>query len=909
MAENEELLDPDVFIAGKLSDSFENDDVNILMEILSLNDLNRGKIKLDLGKVLFASVCYKAFTCLEFLLKEKVHPDSYVHRRNERTAFMLACYYGEKNILKTLMDHGANVNHVDVDGQTALMICVKNGFFDCAKLLVDNNADVNLTTQNTGANALIVAACYDNLPCLKLLLNAGTPIDFVAGGLELTAAMFAAQTGSFLCFKELAEHGADLSVKRAEKDTALSLAVQEGSYDIAKYILDLHDEQNIENKREHDLLKAALGSHKKTAPSMDRVLAEIGVHSIGVLADIQYFSLDLMTCVTNRNAEALEFILKYNHIKQKDMGRHHWLMTQAVSKDTPECINVLSKYGFEITTEHMFQAANCNSIHCLRHFLEGQLIRANTQDSENNTLLHCVICEGVGGHNKIRPKAIECVELLLSHGAEVNLKNDSGKTLAMLVAMHNGGDVSVLLSIMKLLIKAGADLNAQDEDGDTALICLFDHEFIGCHEKFEMTQLLVDSGAHIDICNEEGSTALMMAAWIRWSQCCKLLIERGANVWIKNNKGETLFDMCVDSVSKSYNESNKKDYMTDNLRTFRLLNVIFTSMPHSIECEAFLGRFFEYIKTWEWDLQRYCERYTNDYAFIGFFLQNMLRWKEKMPSVTMQCSENFAKLALFCRPNIIKCLIQNAVFPISETFLFQYDQVINDYNKRCQESRLIVNTRQYTWNDGIIRYLLVNGFFSSQDIQNFALKEFKSLGSLEDTDKKSCKIFEKMTSQPWPLVKLCLLTVHKSFDNKEEIKSYARCPGLPPKLQRFLLHENDSARICPSQWDNIPIVTDPLEYDNLARHRPLIDIWPVGRDLYLEKCGCLRCGPRGLRFHGVETTNLDITDSLFPHLNYGSGYYSPHKDNFYHRLEVDDQDFALLKVYYKRIGYWESKFY
>ena len=55
--------------------------------------------------------------------------------------------------------------------------------------------------------------------------------------------------------------------------------------------------------------------------------AEIGVHSIGVLADIQYFSLDLMTCVTNRNAEALEFILKYNHMKQEDMGRHHQLMT------------------------------------------------------------------------------------------------------------------------------------------------------------------------------------------------------------------------------------------------------------------------------------------------------------------------------------------------------------------------------------------------------------------------------------------------------------------------------------------------------------------------------------------------------------------------------------------------------
>jgi ankyrin repeat protein len=62
----------------------------------------------------------------------------------------------DKDIVKLLIDNGANVNDTDRDGFTALMHAAKKGDKDIVQLLLENGADTNIESNN-GKTALSLA--------------------------------------------------------------------------------------------------------------------------------------------------------------------------------------------------------------------------------------------------------------------------------------------------------------------------------------------------------------------------------------------------------------------------------------------------------------------------------------------------------------------------------------------------------------------------------------------------------------------------------------------------------------------------------------------------------------------------------------------------------------------------------
>ena len=91
---------------------------------------------------------------------------------------------------------------------------------------------------------------------------------------------------------------------------------------------------------------------------------------------------------------------------------------------------------------------------------------------------------------------IKVAEQRLRHGADVNAKNDEGKT-ALNLACYYG-----YAAIAQLMLQHGADVNAADKDGWTPL-----HE--ACWLGYPDTvRLLLDSGADPDARNDEGEAPL-----------------------------------------------------------------------------------------------------------------------------------------------------------------------------------------------------------------------------------------------------------------------------------------------------------------------------------------------------------------------------------------------------------------
>ena len=122
-----------------------------------------------------------------------------------------------------------------------------------------------------------------------------------------------------------------------------------------------------------------------------------------------------------------------------------------------------------------------------------------------------------------------CVEVLLSLGAEVNRINYGGLTPLMMVVEGFKDDVYCT----KLLISSGASVNAFGRNGETAL--LFAAK-IGC---VTTTKLLLESGASVNSVDYSGQNALLLAAKNGYVSISKLLLESGANVNALDSNSET----------------------------------------------------------------------------------------------------------------------------------------------------------------------------------------------------------------------------------------------------------------------------------------------------------------------------------------------------------------------------------
>jgi len=135
---------------------------------------------------------------------------------------------------------------------------------------------------------------------------------------------------------------------------------------------------------------------------------------------------------------------------------------------------------------------------------------------------------------------IEEVKRLISHGADVNTKNENGETPLHLAA--NGGHKAVV----QLLIANGADIEAEDKGGNTPL------RGAAVRGKKEVVELLLDKGSDID---NKGPLALTAGygTTIHFD-VIQLLIERGADIEWRGSADCTPLQVVVEVGRKEVAE-------------------------------------------------------------------------------------------------------------------------------------------------------------------------------------------------------------------------------------------------------------------------------------------------------------------------------------------------------------------
>ncbi|MEW6242774.1 MAG: ankyrin repeat domain-containing protein [Bacillota bacterium] len=68
-----------------------------------------------------------------------------VANRFGRTPLMCVVSHGHRDTVKLLLEVGADINAVDIDGWTPLMFAVRDGTLDIVRLLIQSGANTDIT--------------------------------------------------------------------------------------------------------------------------------------------------------------------------------------------------------------------------------------------------------------------------------------------------------------------------------------------------------------------------------------------------------------------------------------------------------------------------------------------------------------------------------------------------------------------------------------------------------------------------------------------------------------------------------------------------------------------------------------------------------------------------------------------
>jgi len=404
------------------------------------------------------------------------------------TALILASEKGYTEIVKLLLDKGADVNVKEIpDGITALMWASQGGYTEIFKLLLEKGADVNAKRKDD-RTVLWIASWYGHIDIVKLLVDNGVDVNVNSDGID--ALWWALRGGRVEIAKLLLNKGRfDTNIKMTDGSTFLIKASENGYQIIVKLLLEKGADVNIKNDYgETALWWASRGGYT-----------------------------EIVKLLLDKGAKI-------------DGGNGRTALMEASSGGYMEIVKLLLDNGAKINVND--DNGNTALIHASTG---GNIIIKFFINRDKNVNKNVTSSDELALLKGWQQQYTEIVELLLSKGADVNAKNDFGVTPLM------GASESGQLEIVKLLLDKGADVNAKNDFGITPLMVplkinfrkikdiLSDQVFLKLHNLYVgIFKLILDKGADVNVKDAEGYSILKIAKKNGQTEIMEILNKAGA---------------------------------------------------------------------------------------------------------------------------------------------------------------------------------------------------------------------------------------------------------------------------------------------------------------------------------------------------------------------------------------------
>ena len=370
--------------------------------------------------------------------------------REGATPLQLAAMNGNAPMLLRLIKAGADVNApLTGSGDTGLMMAARTGRTDAVTVLLESGANVNAKETWGGTSALMWAASERHPAAVKVLIEHGadvnarsnfvpaangrgfegrTPVavpagqrieEFASG--RLTPLMLAAREGDVESARLLVVAGADVNAIAGDGKDALGLAIFNGNYDVASFLVDSKSTVNqADTQGFTPLFWAVDRRNMETAPNFPWMVT----------------------------TDPLPLIKKL-----LDAGAN----PNALVNNTPRARMRAGSPRIVFATALM-RAAFSADLELVRLLLAKGADPAIVS-KDNETMVEAAAALGfIQGYSKGKPAAerLEVVKLFVGLGADVNAADDYGIT--PLMAAANMGDTKII----RYLVDVGADLGAYD---------------------------------------------------------------------------------------------------------------------------------------------------------------------------------------------------------------------------------------------------------------------------------------------------------------------------------------------------------------------------------------------------------------------------------------------------------------
>ncbi|XP_065186745.1 ankyrin-3-like [Sycon ciliatum] len=426
-------------------------------------------------------------------------------------------------ILRTLLPHVRHVDSLNHRKQTALIIALVNRDLESAELLLSANTNMNIVDME-GNTPLILATRIGNLKLAQLIIKKGANVGFVSPLTGRQALHYATESNLNDLAAWLVRHGADILAEDSQgrnalhlcspalsvslKESAAAAAVAEGKIGYVQRLVELGLDINAATGVSGAPLlhRAAYCGHSDLVNYLLQNGASVALVDNEGDSAIHYVCLKDLA--ERYHAQALHLLLAY--------GGDASLPNK--KGDTP--LHIAARQGFNHRVHMLLENGADRSAVNKR----GELPLHRACGNPDAHMTVCMLLDGV-------PKSV------------VNRATEEGWTPLMYAAKAGA------IEIASFLVEQQADVNVRQRAGFTAL-----HFAVQCTKtnvRLELCDLLLQHSACPNA--PAGSSMLTPLHWAcanALSDVCKLLLEHGADPHQKDMEGDTSLALIPDSSSK-----------------------------------------------------------------------------------------------------------------------------------------------------------------------------------------------------------------------------------------------------------------------------------------------------------------------------------------------------------------------
>ncbi|KAF5281783.1 hypothetical protein FQR65_LT14530 [Abscondita terminalis] len=526
---------------------------DVVREILALGCFSVVDLRTDSSSTSIASYINVSKILLESFMSLEQLDDNY-------ELLHLAAAHGDFAIMSALLERGLNINVPNKNGETPLLVALREHRWVIAELLLSRGADVNTIGNEYGRTCLHYVADSAEDKLMTLLIERGCDVNAQQYN-GYTALMDAIRSGMYAMVKILLDNGADPNIaddyygmtafhwaassnrkimldviakvedldKRSKDDeTALYLSIQ-SHYDLARIILE-HGATDFTGKDGNTCL---------------HYVAENGVVDLTKLLVDKMIKVD---CVNDEGNTPLMLAIKHEQKEVVQLLLERGADVRLLNNDGNSCIHLASS-----TSEQLALIVDKGDVNGKNN--SGQtplLIAISGGHTENVTILlekgANVFAEDIGGNTCLHLAAAcgdddALMQTLLTKGLDVNKKNNDGDS-CLQVAIENSST-----KVVKMLLGMGGDPTTVSSSGRTSLLCAIEN---GDEELW--TQLL-SQNVDVNVQTNSQVTPLFAAIEMGRADLAKQIIAMGCDVNVRKRSGSYLHsaaELQVDVIGELF---------------------------------------------------------------------------------------------------------------------------------------------------------------------------------------------------------------------------------------------------------------------------------------------------------------------------------------------------------------------